>query len=133
MEVRVAAPPVVDPFRRLDIPRGGPTLLVPPLRVTDDQVGSELIHEQQRRELRQQRHSTVERVDMVKHPRGDDGVPPLRRQRRRNLLKLAPQIAVPSRRSRIDAHHVVPAPGELRNEPSLIAAAHLEDAGRRGR
>ena len=75
----------------------------------------------------------VERVDMMEHARGDDRVPRLRCQDIRNLLKLASQIAVAVRRPRVDAHDVIATLGEVLNETSLVAAAHLEHACRRGR
>ena len=133
VETWVATSPLINPLRRLDVPRGGPPLLVPRLDITDDQVGRELIDKEQRREPREQRDSVVERVDMMEHARCDDRVPRLRCQDIRNLLKLASQIAVAFRRSRVDAHDVIATLGEVLNETSLVAAAHLEHACRRGR
>ena len=128
-----ATSPLIDTHRRLDVPRGGPPPLVPLLRITDDQVGGELIHKQQRREARKQRDSVVERINMVEHASCDYRVPRLRRQGIRNLLELASQEAIAVRCSRVDAHDVIATLGELRNESSRIAATHLEHTRRWGR
>ena len=129
----MATSPLIDADRRLDVPHGEPPLLVPRLHITDDQIGRELIHKQQRREPRKERDSVVQRIDMVEHARCDYCVPRLRRQGIRNLLKLVSQIEIAVRRSRINAHDVIAILGEVWNETSLVAAADLEQAARRGR
>ncbi len=133
VEIWVAMSPLIDALRRLDVPRGGPSLLVPRLHISDDQVRGELIHKQQRRELHEQGDSVVERVDMVEHARCDDCVPGLGCQGICNLLKLASQIAIVGRRSRVNAHDVIATIGEVWDESSLVAAAHLEHTCRWGR
>ncbi len=133
VETWVATSPIIDLLRRLDVACGGPPLLVPRLDIADDQVGRELIDKEQRRKPREQRDPVVERVDMMEHARCDDRVPGLRCQNIRSLLKLASQIAIAVRRSRVDAHDVVATLGEVFNETALVAAAHLEHACRRGR
>src|SRR4051812_36465540 len=45
VQAGMAASPLIDARRRLDVPRGGPPLLVPPLGTAGDQVGRELIDE----------------------------------------------------------------------------------------
>ena len=133
VEARMATSPLVDARRRLDVARGRPPLLVPPLGIAGDQVGRELIHEHERREPCKKRDSVVERFHMMEHARCYDRVPTLRCQHIRNLLELASQIAVAVRCSRVHADDVVAAAREVFNEPSLLAAPHLEHACRRGR
>jgi hypothetical protein len=133
VETRMALSPIVDSLRRLDVACGGPALLVPRLDIADDQVGRELVDKQQRGEPREQRDPIVERVDVMEHACGDDRVPGLRCEDLRDLLKLASQITVAVRSARVDAHDVVATLGEVLNETSLVAAAHLEHTCRRGR
>ena len=128
VKLRVAAAPVIDAYRRLDIPSGGPPRLVPRLRVATDQVGRELVHEQQRREPRQKRDSIVERVDMVEHARGRQLHPRAPPQERPRPPETRSADSGRRRAPRVDAHDLIAAPDEVGNEPSLISAAHLEHA-----
>ena len=91
VQVRVThvSAPLVDALRALSARDLAPAAARTTPARADDAVGRELVDEQQRRELREQGHALVERLDVVQDARGDHRVPRLPAQRLRRVLELA--------------------------------------------
>ena len=102
--------------------------LVPVLRRGIDPVPRELVDEQARRERCELVEALAQRVHVMEHAAGDDGI-----ELPFELLEFAAPEPLPSGALRVDAEDVVAGVGEQRDEPALTAAADLEHAQRRRR
>jgi hypothetical protein len=99
--------------------------LVPVLRRIVDPVPRELVHENERCELREPVEALAERTNVMEHPAGDCRV-----ELAVELLELDPTETRALGRLRIDADRVVAGAGKQLDEAALAAAADLEHASR---